>query len=88
MLVLASASPRRRELLARTGLAFDVVPADIEEVARAGEAPEALAERLAREKARRRRPPPRAAPARDRLDTVVVVDGEVLGKRDAAHAEV
>jgi septum formation protein len=90
MLVLASASPRRRELLARTGLPFDVVPADIEEVARPGESPEALAERLAREKARAVADRFAASPARLVIgsDTVVVVGGDVLGKpRDAAHAE-
>jgi septum formation protein len=90
MLVLASASPRRRELLARAGLAFEVVPADIDESARPGESPEALAERLAREKAlavaRRVGPaPPRLALA---ADTLVVLEGDVLGKpRDAADAE-
>ena len=51
MLVLASASPRRREILAGAGVRFEVVPADIDESAQPGEAPEALAERLAREKA-------------------------------------
>ena len=90
MLVLASASPRRREILARTGLAFDVVPADIDEAARPGESPEALAERLAREKAvavaRRFAPAPPCLVIGS--DTVVVVDGDVLGKpRDPADAE-
>jgi septum formation protein len=88
MLVLASASPRRRDLLTRAGLEFRVEPAGIEEQARPGEAPEALAERLAREK---------ASHVAARLvagsgvvlgsDTIVVLDGDVLGKpRDAAHA--
>jgi len=90
MLVLASASPRRRELLARAGLAFEVLPADIDEVARPGEGPEALVERLAREKAaavarRVGRTPPRLVLG---SDTVVVLGGDVLGKpRDAADAE-
>jgi septum formation protein len=90
MLVLASASPRRRELLARAGLAFEVFPADIDEVARAGEGPEALVERLAREKAasvaRRVGPtPPRLVLG---SDTVVVLGRDVLGKpRDAVDAE-
>jgi septum formation protein len=83
-LVLGSGSPRRRELLARAGVAFEVSPADIDERARPGEAPRALAERLAREKALAvaRRVGP--APARLVLgaDTIVVVDGEVLGKPD------
>lgn len=50
-LVLASASPRRRDLLARLGLAFDVLPADLDETPHAGESPEALALRLAKAKA-------------------------------------
>jgi septum formation protein len=50
-LVLASASPRRRDLLAAAGLRFEVVPADVDERPQPGEAPAELAERLAREKA-------------------------------------
>ncbi|HWA17227.1 MAG TPA: nucleoside triphosphate pyrophosphatase [Gemmatimonadales bacterium] len=50
-LILASASPRRRELLTMLGIPFDVRPAHIEEVPRAGETPRAYAERLARDKA-------------------------------------
>jgi septum formation protein len=89
LLVLASASPRRRELLAGAGLRFEVVPADVAEDARNGEPPRALVERLAAEK---------ASAVRDRLperprrvvlgsDTVVVLDAEILGKpRDAEDA--
>jgi septum formation protein len=51
MLTLASASPRRRELLTMLGIPFDVRPSHIGEVRGAGEAPRAYAERLAREKA-------------------------------------
>jgi septum formation protein len=51
-LVLASASPRRRELLAQAGFVFDVIPAYIPEEPREGEDPEAYVMRLAREKAR------------------------------------
>jgi nucleoside triphosphate pyrophosphatase len=89
MLVLASASPRRREILARAGVRFEVVPAEIDESGRADEAPEVLVERLARAKAlavARRLGP---SPARPVLgsDTVVVLGGEVLGKpRDAEDA--
>ena len=50
-LILASASPRRAELLTRLGLSFDVVAADIPEDGLEGESPTAQAERLAREKA-------------------------------------
>jgi septum formation protein len=78
-LVLASASPRRAELLAAAGIAFDVVPADVDETPRPGEAPEALVRRLATAKAGRV-----AAGRPNRFvlgaDTVVVVDGAVLGK--------
>jgi septum formation protein len=79
MLVLASASPRRRELLRCAGISFIVQPADIDETPLAGEAPRECAERLAREKA--------LAVWRDRpedivlgADTIVVVDEAILGK--------
>jgi septum formation protein len=90
MLVLASASPRRQELLRNAGIVFEVQPADIPEDALPGEAAKDCAERLAREKA--------IAVARQRphdcvlgADTVVVVggqyDGQLLGKpSDAADA--
>jgi len=87
--VLASASPRRRELLASRGLRFEVMPADVPEAPRPGEAPHELVERLAAAKAlavRRRLPerPPRFVLG---ADTVVVLDGEVLGKPSGAdHA--
>ena len=89
-LVLGSSSPRRRELLAGAGLAFEVAPADIDERAVPGEAPEAFAERLACEKAlavaqRLGSSPPRLVLG---ADTIVVVDREVLGKPlDAGDAE-
>ena len=89
LLVLASASPRRRALLERAGLRFEVLPADVDEELRAGEPPRALVERLAAEKAaavQRRLP---KEPRRLVLgsDTVVVLDGEILGKpRDAEDA--
>lgn len=79
MLILASASPRRLELLAAAGVACQVDAAHIDETLRAGEAPAAYAERLAREKAS-------AVAARHPdycvlgADTVVVLDGEVFGK--------
>jgi septum formation protein len=85
-LVLASASPRRREMLARLGLRFRVVPADIAEVPRPGEAAEAFALRAAREKAEAvaARAPTAVVLA---ADTVVVLDGAILGKpRDLAEA--
>ncbi|HZI63732.1 MAG TPA: Maf family protein [Thermoanaerobaculia bacterium] len=88
-LVLASGSPRRRELLAGLGLRFAVRPPEVDETPRSGEAPEAFVLRLAREKAGADSGG-RAAPEREIVlaaDTVVVVDGELLGKpRDAADA--
>jgi septum formation protein len=79
MLVLASASPRRQELLRNAGIPFAVQPTDILEVPQPGEAPRAFAERLAREKSLtvfRQRPEDFVLGA----DTVVVVDAQILGK--------
>jgi septum formation protein len=85
-LVLASASPRREELLRNAGIKFDVQPADIPEAPQPGECAKDCAERLAREKAvavASRRPHDRVLGA----DTIVVVDGQILGKpTDAADA--
>jgi septum formation protein len=86
MLVLASASPRRQELLRNAGISFAVQPADILEEPQPGELARACAERLATEKARAifsRRPVDIVLGA----DTVVVVEGEILGKpRDPGDA--
>lgn len=78
-LILASASPRRAELLTRIGLSFSVQPADIDETPITGETASGYVERLAREKA--------LAVARDNpkslvlgSDTSVVLSGEILGK--------
>ncbi|HEY6270716.1 MAG TPA: Maf family protein [Terriglobales bacterium] len=78
-LVLASASPRRQELLREAGIAFDVWPAHIAEQRRPGEAPVQYACRLAREKASAVAP---RFPDRYVLgaDTIVVVDNHVLEK--------
>ena len=78
-LVLASASPRRAELLRAAGFDFDVMPADVDETVRTGEAPAVYVERLARDKAAavHRRDPGRVVLA---ADTTVVVDGHILGK--------
>ena len=84
--ILASQSPRRRELLTLVVIAHEVRPADIDESYLTGEQPRAHAERLACEKA--------AIVARDDpealvigSDTIVVVDGDVLGKpRDTTQA--
>jgi septum formation protein len=87
--VLASASPRRRELLTRAGIRFEVMPSNVPEEQRPGEAPAQLARRLASEKARAVAQGLGPAPARWVLgaDTIVVIDGDVLGKpSDAEHA--
>lgn len=84
--VLASASPRRRELLAQLGVPFEIVTSDVPETPRPGEPPTAFARRAARDKAAEvaRRCPDALVLA---ADTVVVVDGAILGKpRDRADA--
>lgn len=83
-LVLASASPRRRELLGGLGLRFTVRAAEIDETPRPGEDPGAYVLRLAREKARAAARPGELVLA---ADTSVVVGGEILGKpRDGEDA--
>jgi len=86
-LVLASASPRRAEILTSLGIPFVVRPEDIDETPLAGETAEAAAVRLAGEKAAR-------AAQRDphawilAADTLVFLEGRILGKpRDGAEAE-
>ena len=93
MLLLASASPRRRELLTQAGLAFTVQSADLNEDLLPGEAAAAYVQRLAEEKAHAVWTLHKAADtAEDPLyvlgaDTCVVCDGQVLGKPvDAADA--
>ena len=82
--ILASASPRRRELLTLVGIAHEVLPANIDESYLPGEVPRQHAERLARGKAAAIEVPKALTVG---SDTIVVVDGDVLGKpRDRAHA--
>lgn len=86
-LVLASGSPRRRELLARIGLSFRVQTADVPEEHDSADCPEATVRRLARDKGE---PVARACPGELAIsaDTVVAVDGRLLGKpADVADAE-
>ncbi len=85
--ILASQSPRRRELLTLVGIAHQVDPADVDESVVPGERPDAYVERLAREKAR-------TVAARHAgalviaADTTVVHGGAILGKpADVAEAE-
>ncbi|PYV98558.1 MAG: septum formation inhibitor Maf [Acidobacteria bacterium] len=87
-LVLASASPRRQELLRNAGIAFEICPANIPEDLLPEEPPRAHAERLAREKARA----VFLQHSHDLIlgaDTIVVIESEILGKpreeQDAAR---
>ena len=83
-LILASASPRRRELLHNAGLRFRVIPSQTAEEVRPGEAPRDYVRRTARDKARA---VARSEPAAWILaaDTIVEIDGQILGKpRDEA----
>lgn len=86
MIVLASASPRRQEILRNAGISFEVQIANIDEKVLEGESPRECAERLAREKAHavaKQQPGGYVLGA----DTIVVVDGEILGKpRDTDDA--
>lgn len=83
-LILASSSPRRLELLeGRLGLDVLVMPTDIDEAPKHGEAPAAMVQRLARRKVS-------AVEVEQEdlviaADTAVLVDGEVLGKPEDAH---
>ncbi len=79
-LCLASTSPRRRELLERYGLRFSIHAPQVDEAQRPGEAPEAFVMRLAADKALAARP--HVAPDCVVLagDTIVLLDGEILGK--------
>lgn len=81
MLILASASPRRSELLGRVGVAFAVSPADVDESVRPGEAARAYVERVAAAKA------DAISTADDWVlaaDTTVILDGAIFGKADDA----
>jgi len=85
--VLASASPRRRELLRLVGIDYEVRPADIDESYLPGEVPREHAERLARGKAEAIAALAGSEAVTIGSDTIVVVDGDVLGKpRDRQHA--
>src|SRR5260370_19176102 len=86
MLILASASPRRRDLLAQAGLKFIAVPANLNEDLLPDEAAAAYVQRLAEEKAQAVWSAHRLSDTADDplvvlgADTCVVVDGWVLGK--------
>jgi septum formation protein len=87
LLILASASPRRQEMLDSAGIEFEVLPSRVEEKFLEGESPEEHVTRLARDKAM-----DIAGKNTDRwvlaADTIVVIDGKVMGKpRDRQEAE-
>ncbi len=79
-LFLASASPRRRELLARAGFQFEVRPASVEEAVLPGETAEDFARRAARDKALAAASSVPAGSLVLGADTVVVAEQEILGK--------
>lgn len=85
-LVLASGSPRRRVILTGLGLSFDVRPPDIDETLRPGERAPDAARRLAEDKAEA----VGAEPGELVLaaDTIVVLDGELLGKPTGPEAAI
>jgi len=89
LILLASRSPRRRELLAQIGIAHELIDVAVDETARDGETPPAQVERLARAKAEAGRALRPGGPPVLGADTLVAVDGEALGKprdRDEALA--
>lgn len=85
-LILASASPRRQELLQQIGVSFEVLPVDIDESPLQDESAATYVERMAMEKARAGwEASNRSLPVLG-SDTAVVLDGQILGKpRDRAH---
>lgn len=90
MIYLASASPRRQELLRQLALDFEAIPSNLDEVPQPGERPQDYVARVARDKARHvmRRIREQGLTPHPVLgaDTEVVLDGEILGKpRDREH---
>lgn len=87
-LILASASPRRAELLESAGFTFEIMAADVDETPRKGEAPGLYTQRVARDKARQVvRSVEVAGAVVLAADTEVVVEGRILGKpSDSGHA--
>jgi septum formation protein len=86
-IILASASPRRRELLDQLGITYDVVPADIHERPRPDESPEAYVRRVAAEKSLETWRSNGGGLPVLAADTEVVLDGSILGKpQDFEHA--
>jgi len=87
-IVLASSSPRRKELLERLGIDFKVIPSLVDEVPLQGESPEDFALRVSTEKALFVAGNLKGDCVIIGADTIVVVDGEILGKpRNKEEAE-
>jgi len=80
LLILASNSPRRRQLLALGGWVFDILVSNVDETRLPGEEPARYVRRLAEQKARAVLPRASAAHLIIGADTSVVIDGDVLGK--------
>ena len=86
-IILASASPRRRELMALTGLDFEVRPAAVRETPRPGESAGDFVQRLSAEKAAEAAETSGPDALVVGADTVVVLDNQIIGKpTDAEHA--
>lgn len=83
-LILASASPRRREMLARVGVPIEVRPSNVDETELPGEDPAAYVARVARAKADAAPRPPGAWVLA--ADTTVTIDGAILGKAETPEA--
>ena len=79
-IVLASASPRRAELLQQIGLEFIVLPSDIDESLHESESVEAYVLRMAKTKAHAVRQSTQSDDIVIAADTVVSIDGHILGK--------
>lgn len=79
-ILLASHSPRRRELLEQIGIAYELIDVAVDETPRDGETPAAQVERLARAKAEAGRAVRGEGPPVLGADTLVAVDGVALGK--------
>jgi len=84
-IVLASASPRRAEILRDAGIPFEPIPAHVDEARREGEAPMELVLRLAEAKARAVAAQADGPCIVVGADTEVVLDGDVLGKPGSAE---
>ncbi len=78
-IILASASPRRRELLEQAGMSFEVEISDVEEVVRQKE-PDKIVEELAEQKASAVAEQARVGSLVIGADTIVAIDGKILGK--------